>query len=288
MIERYAYASRAIIGGRDYQEDYCLADFIGFAGRPEGSDHQRSERTLAVVLADGMGGHVGGAEASRLACQAFLHSCKTSLEIGRERLNNAVMFANEYLRQAVLANPTLDTMGCTLVGAIFDPRGVEWASVGDSHLLLYRDNVLIKLNEDHSMAPVLDDLAARGLMDRREAKTSPRRHQLRSAMTGQAIDMVDLSKSVMPLQANDWVIMASDGLDSLTDSDLAELLGRNKMGSADTIAQAIVDAVCEIGEPYQDNTTVIAVHRNLMPGEETASLDNHTPRTVPLTARGRP
>ena len=89
----------------------------------------------------------------------------------------------------------------------FGPAGVEWVSVGDSPLLLFRQGEIALLNEDHSLAPELDRLAALGRMTPEEAKSDPRRHMLRSAVTGDELDLVDVSRRPLALEAGDYVIL---------------------------------------------------------------------------------
>ena len=66
-------------------------------------------------------------------------------------------------------------MGSTLIGAAFSEQGVEWISVGDSPLYLYRRGEIALLNEDHSLAPELDRLVAAGRLSPAEARRDPRR-----------------------------------------------------------------------------------------------------------------
>ena len=91
-------------------------------------------------------------------------------------------------------NPALNGMGCTLVGTAFGPAGVEWVSVGDSPMFLVRRGEIFLLNEDHSLAPEIDKLAAAGKMSWEDAQADPRRHFLRSALTGAEIDLIDRSR----------------------------------------------------------------------------------------------
>ena len=285
MIEHYAHASHAIKGGREYQEDSCL---FGLVGRQMHSDEAvAGDGALIAVLADGMGGHVGGAEASRIACQAFQSRFEASEGAYRDRLGLSLDAANAAIGAGVANDPTLDGMGCTLIGAFFDAEGVQWVSVGDSPLYLFREGGIFRLNDDHSMAPLLDDLANRGLMDRREARESPRRHQLRSALTGRPMELVDLPENGVLLQDGDWVIVASDGLDTLTDRELEAVLAEHRSDAPEELAQALIAAVEAVGDPFQDNTTVMAI-KPIPSSLSSSDRENETVRTVPLTWRNRP
>jgi serine/threonine protein phosphatase PrpC len=65
----------------------------------------------------------------------------------------------------------------------------------------------------------------------------------------------------MPLQAQagDVVLLASDGLCSLSDAEIVDILRRNREGSAEQMADALVSAVDSLGRPDQDNTTVVVL-----------------------------
>jgi protein phosphatase len=150
-------------------------------------------------------------------------------------------------------------MGCTLVGTVFRPAGVEWISVGDSPLFLLRKSEIVALNEDHSLAPEIDKLAAAGRMSWEDAKSDPRRHFLRSALTGADMELVDRSRRPLPLEPGDVVILASDGIHTLSEADIMRLVHENAARGSEAIADALLTAVEAVGDLYQDNTTVVVV-----------------------------
>ena len=86
----FEYASRASQGARSYQEDSASASEPGSAH----CTRRASARELTAVLADGMGGHVGGALASSTACQTFLRAYETSSGDVPARLDEALQLAN--------------------------------------------------------------------------------------------------------------------------------------------------------------------------------------------------
>src|SRR5579864_1167179 len=101
-------------GGRPYQED-------SWALRPLG------DGSLLAVVADGMGGHAGGAVASKLVVEAFL----AALERGRS-LAEALQEANQAVHKGAAGKPDLAGMGSTVVAAVVKDDEVRWISVGDS------------------------------------------------------------------------------------------------------------------------------------------------------------
>src|SRR5215472_18144774 len=105
-----ASAARATVGGRSGQEDA----FRLWPG--EGVVPPRAESGgLLAVLADGMGGHTGGAIAGQTACAAFADAFLASATPYAERLHTALHASNEALAREVDRNTALRGMGCTLV-----------------------------------------------------------------------------------------------------------------------------------------------------------------------------
>lgn len=257
----YEYARASTQGARNYQED-TAAVWPGEPGEPfmgtlaSSSCHDRS---LVAVLADGMGGHAGGALASRMVCEHFLGACVSRNGPVPDRLLEALQVANSAVAKKVAENPMLTGMGSTLIGARFGAEGVEWVSVGDSPLLLFRAGEIALLNEDHSLAPELDRLVAAGRMTPEEARHDPRRHMLRSAVTGEEIDMVDISRHPLKMELGDYVILASDGLHTLEGAEIARLIAAYGGAGAQAVARALIREVEQMREPHQDNATVIAV-----------------------------
>ena len=246
----FEHATRASKGARSYQEDAAEVR-LAPAGRAEG--------LLAAVLADGMGGHAGGALASGLACKFFLHAFTSSDGHVPARLDEALGLANDAIAKEVAENAALEGMGCTLVGAAFGPAGVEWVSVGDSPLFLVRKGEIVLLNEDHSLAPEIDKLAAAGKMSWEAARSDPRRHYLRSALTGGEIELIDRSRRPLALEGGDVVILASDGIQTLAQAEILQVVQRSARAGPDAIAAALLAAVEAAGEAYQDNATVAVV-----------------------------
>jgi PPM family protein phosphatase len=253
----FEYASRATKGARGYQEDAAVIQ-AGAGEQPPPAAGGNVE-ALTAVLADGMGGHAGGALASSTACNTFLRAYLSSPGDVPGRLDESLKLANAAIGQCVEENPALDGMGCTLVGTVFRPAGVEWISVGDSPLFLLRKSEIVALNEDHSLAPEIDKLAAAGRMSWEDAKSDPRRHFLRSALTGADMELIDRSRRPLPLEPGDVVILASDGIHTLSEADIMRLVHENAARGSEAIADALLTAVEAVGDLYQDNTTVVVV-----------------------------
>lgn len=264
----FQHAGRSDIGERARQEDaYGIKIFehslVGSdKGSESGSDGELDatrSMELIAVLADGMGGHVGGAKASKLTCSSFLKTYPKIDGPKDKRLLLSLDQSNKDIASEIEKDNELNGMGCTLIGVCVDRSGVHWVSVGDSLLYLFHNKKLSKLNEDHSLAPVLNDLVARGEMTSNEAAHHPKRNMLRSAITGDEIKLVDLNREAVPLSRGDWLILASDGLATLSNDQIAKLVVRNSTKGADQMAQALIAGVKKKDLEGQDNITVVAI-----------------------------
>ncbi len=225
---------------------------------PAAAGADKADRLIAV-LADGMGGHAGGAIASRLVCEAFLGSIVQAPGPNPERLRGGLEAANNALSAEVESQPALAGMGSTLIGTLFGHEGLEWVSVGDSPLYLYRAGEVALLNEDHSLAPALDQMAAEGRLTFEQARNDPRRHLLRSAVTGDELELVDLSKRALELRDGDYVVLASDGIHTLEPGEIARVITAYHADGCEAVAAALIRAVEQMRDPHQDNTTVAVV-----------------------------
>lgn len=239
------FDQKEFIGERELQEDYSVINFL------------KQQTELLFVLADGMGGHAGGEVASKTAVDTFV---KTFVEYPSEsipaKLGAALQQANNELSSIITAQPDLDGMGCTLVGMHIGSQGVNWISVGDSPLFLIRKNQIIRLNEDHSMAPLIEKSLLEGKISQEEANNHPHRHVLRSAVTGGELTLIDTPPNTYGLFAGDIVILASDGVLTLSDDEILRTVKGVNAVQADSISSAILLAVRAKRRQRQDNTTV--------------------------------
>ncbi|WP_120634891.1 PP2C family serine/threonine-protein phosphatase [Ruegeria sp. EL01] len=212
---------------------------------------------ILMLVADGMGGHAGGEVASNLALTAFkTHFVEGSVAPRpRDRLQDALTTANDALRQRIATQSDLKGMGCTLVAALKLGDRLVWVSVGDSSLFLLRDGRLKRLNADHSLYGELLQMVAAGQITQEEADGNPRRNALRSALMGDQISLTDVN--AIGLKPGDVVLACSDGLDTLTQSEITAILQRGKTRDMRGVASDLLNAVEAKGKPKQDNTTVV-------------------------------
>lgn len=226
-------------------------------------DAPPSGTRLVIVLSDGMGGHAAGDVASKTACATFLVELTRQKGDAVQCMGRALHAANDGIKRKVQETPRLSGMGATLVGVHFAASTVEWISVGDSPLFLWRRDQLARLNADHSLTPLLDQLVADGKMSAEDAKLDPRRHYLRSAITGEELDLIDTSQTALKLEPDDMILLASDGLLTLEEDQIREVMTAHRPGGIDAVADALMHAVDAAGDAHQDNTTLVLVGAQL-------------------------
>lgn len=238
------YAGNCIQGERNYQED----DFSFDNSQPD---------DFLMVLADGMGGHQGGEIASRCTVETFKnHYHAVSGQVAK-RLYKALLQANHQLVLKAQSQPKLKGMGCTLVGVTIHDNKLEWISVGDSPLWLYSTGRLRRLNADHSMKPFLQEQVKLGELTPQEAAIHPDRNMLLSALVGTQIDLIDQSSVPIKLHPGDHVLLASDGILTLSNAEIGKILA--KPFSAKNLVNKLLKAVETKAKLNQDNTTVLVV-----------------------------
>lgn len=247
-----------IIGARQEQQDSVRLLKMPCSNGPD---------ELLMIVADGMGGHEGGAVASSVAVDAFEQAMIRNL-VGdvSKRLALALEEANAAIRDAIWGNSELRGMGCTLVAVLLRGRQVQWISVGDSVLAEINEDGVHRLNADHSFAPLLDAQVARREITAQEAAASQQRHVLRSALTGGQIALID--EGCRGLTAGALVVAASDGVHTLQDSSLAEA-SRNAR-SPEMFVASVLAKITTSMESDQDNTAIAAAR---IPGAITRRIE---------------
>jgi serine/threonine protein phosphatase PrpC len=241
-------ATAQIRGARAYQEDTLAVQALAADGRAD---------ELLLVLADGMGGHAGGEVASGVVVEHFCTAYENSTGNVPVDLRSCLDVANEALANTAAEMPELSGMGTTLIGCVIREDQLYWISVGDSPLWVCREGMLQRLNADHSMVPLLDEMVRSGGMDKEAALVDVRRNMLLSAVAGTAIELVDLCAEPMRLHAGDIVILASDGVETLTGDELATVLKNPRDRSLQELAEDLTTSIEAVGHDGQDNASII-------------------------------
>ncbi len=169
-----------------------------------------------LVVADGMGGAAAGDLASTVAVAELQRA--DGRYHGNEMLQvlaATLQRANDRLAELVADDLTLDGMGTTVCGALFDGEQLGVVHIGDSRGYLRRDGVLRRITHDHSwVQSLVDD----GRITEAESLYHPHRSLLLKVLNGQPIAEPDLE--LVKVEAGDRLLFCSDGLCGLVTDDV--------------------------------------------------------------------
>ncbi len=203
------------------------------------------------AVADGMGGHKGGAVASDLAVRTLEENVRQSGGDAATRLARSVQAANRRIHELAQRDPELDNMGTTTSSLLFTGDRAVIAHVGDSRVYLVRGRRIVQLTDNHSF--VFQQLKA-GLITEEQAQRSPYRNIIMRGV-GIAADVEVDIVSVEVCSADTFVI-CSDGLSSLVrDEEIRQAVDDNFLHR---VPEVLVDLANERGG--NDNITVVVAY----------------------------
>jgi serine/threonine protein phosphatase PrpC len=249
---QFKIASLSDQGQRDYQQDAIIVEELG-------------EGLAFAALSDGMGGHAAGDIAATIAVDTIRAkllseiSDADNLEKLQKLFVDCVDAANKAISDHTEKDPETEGMGTTLVVAFVRDHKLYWLSIGDSPLYLWRNKKFYQLNQDHSMAPALDMMASKGLMTAEEARVHPNRNNLTSALNHQKPEMIDICETPLDLVPGDLILISSDGLQTMQDTEIAKTLNSSVDRDPQYICAALLGAVIDLADPDQDNIGVVAM-----------------------------
>lgn len=166
------------------------------------------------VVADGMGGHVAGDVASRIAVQTISERAGDGAAASLEGIEKAVKDANAAIHEKATSDPSLHGMGTTCTLVLVADSEIHIAHVGDSRAYLLRNNELSQLTEDHTL---VWRMVKEGRLRPEEAERHPQRSIITRTLG--VDDHVDVDILTIPIEENDRVLICSDGLSSMLDAD---------------------------------------------------------------------
>jgi serine/threonine protein phosphatase PrpC len=231
---RYTWATASHKGMvRDNNEDAIFPASSGDA----------QDQALAIV-ADGMGGHVAGEVASRIAI-----NIAASSDLGPA---DRVAAGNRAIREEVAREPSLEGMGTTMTLLSIEDETATIGHIGDSRAYLLRDGEFTQLTDDHTVAA---EYVAMGQLDPAEAAAHPQRHMLtRTLGLTRFVNVDEFKFDVAP---GDLILLCSDGLTEMVADDviaatIADLTPEeavwalvelaNEAGGVDNITVALIKA----------------------------------------------
>lgn len=226
-------------------------DYTGFYPPDKGRRHKLG---CLVVLADGMGGHRGGAEAARTAVDVLLETYyKSPASAIPPAIAEGFKAANSAVFEKSAADPTLHGMGCTLTAMAIKDKQLHFGHVGDSRGYRFSKGRVEQLTEDHSLVA---SLVKAGVITKEEARTHPDSHIITRAIGLQESVEVSQNETPVVLEKGDYLLICCDGLwETVTDDAMMETITRLKEPSK--ICASLVEQANANGGP--DNITVLVV-----------------------------
>lgn len=207
-----------------------------------------------LAVCDGMGGAKAGSVASMTAVDTFIQCVAGHMANRRDKtpLDDAVrdgaMQANAIVYERSLADLACEGMGTTLVAALVTTKSCRVVNIGDSRAYLISGGTITQVTRDHSF---VEDLVERGIINREEARTHPRKNIITRAVGVEPIVECDVFS--LKLKRGDVLLLCSDGLSNqVTDEEMLGAVSQNK--ELAYAAQVLVSLALERGAP--DNVTV--------------------------------
>ncbi len=206
------------------------------------------------VVADGMGGHAGGQEASRIATKLISAYLDEHWEAAVESpllLEQAIIEANEGILADQVAHPERGDMGTTVV-VLMVRQAQPWCGhIGDSRFYRLRTAQLEQITEDQTWvarAMKVGDLSPE------EARVHPWRHVLAQCLGRR--DLHEIEVQPVEVKAGDRLLLCSDGLtEEVPDTEIQGCLSRDQ--PCDQIAKTLIETAKNNGG--SDNITVVVV-----------------------------
>jgi protein phosphatase len=216
-------------------------------------------RGMMFAIADGMGGHVGGFKASRMACQGLLDYYRGKMDVikgvsyAEFRLNlleKVILNTHKKIQKYAWKNEEYEGMGTTLSVIVLLEDVALLAHVGDSRIYRFRESSLEQLTEDHTMAQLSVEM---GYLRPEDVSNSPLRHFLVQSV-GAGLD--EVQTRIEKTKSGDVFMLCSDGLHNMvSDDEIQNIILKHP--DVNGICDLLVRAALDRGG--RDNVTVIVV-----------------------------
>ena len=250
---------------RTIDEDSILAADLSFGV------NSKSSKFLLLAVADGMGGHAKGEEASKIALNAIARTVIPELFNDTpftELLEKGIQNANQNILDYTAKYPESSGMGTTSVCAVVKGNEVHLANVGDSRAYVVSDDEIRVVTKDHSYVQALVD---EGKITQAQAREHPKKNIITKAVG--ISPSVEADKSILTLGSDESLLLCCDGVIAhLPDEDIHKII--NDSPDPQSACQKIVDTANERGG--SDNISLIILSAGGPDTKENESDDSPT------------
>jgi serine/threonine protein phosphatase PrpC len=236
---------------RTIDEDSILVADLSFGINSE------SEKFLLLAVADGMGGHAKGEEASKIALNTLTKTIIPELfgdTSFTELLENGIKNANQEILDYTTKNPESSGMGTTTVCALVKGNDIHLVNVGDSRAYVISNDEIRRVTKDHSYVQALID---EGKITEEEAREHPQKNVITKAVG--IMESVEPDTMKLTLDNDESLLLCCDGVIAhLNDEDIHKIICN--ASNPQNACQQIVDLANERGGT--DNISLIILSSN--------------------------
>jgi len=227
--------------------DYAIKSHVGYI-REHNEDSYLSNPDLGLwIVADGMGGHLGGEIASKIVVEGLDDALQKGITL-KEAIRKVHV---EILETAEKTDK--NSMGSTVVGLQIkkDRYRIFW--IGDSRAYIWDGNRLERLTKDHSL---VQEMVNNGIISDDEARINPKRNVITRALGMHVSPEVEIIEG--DLIEGACFLLCTDGLNSeLHDDEIAYIFKHDKNPS-ETL-KLLLNSVLQKGG--HDNITVAIIKK---------------------------
>ena len=252
---RYQVAQYSLRGGRKSNQDRVA--------------YLERENSVLMIVADGLGGHKGGALAAetlvQVATRAFQNIKHPVISRPSAFLALTIMQAHRAIQVRGLAHIPPITPRTTCVMCLVQNGYAYWAHVGDSRLYHFRNKQVLKRTLDHT---TIEQFHTDGLLSEEEMHTHPEKSHLLKCLGGGGKPSISLGAETL-LERNDVLLLCSDGLwEAFTPDELIAYLQAKSL--EETVEIMLHDAEDKMGSSC-DNLSAACLR-----------WEDHIPASMPL------
>ena len=219
-----------------------------FGKFPEDNSNMYQPKGVLFIIADGMGGHTGGKEASQVAVDVVSQEYYSfSSDVITSALLYAYKTANLKINQSSADSPQFRKKGTTCSALVLENDKAHIAHVGDSKIYKITDENIIQLTNDHTE---VGEMLRKKILSEEEARNHPSKSVLVRAMGIEADVEVDLIENIS-INSGDCFVLCSDGLGKVNEEEIKQIVLNNSEVDA---CKQLVSLANERGG--HDNVTV--------------------------------
>jgi len=251
---------------RTIDEDSILAADLSFGINSE------NEKFLLLAVADGMGGHAKGEEASKIALNTLTKSVVPELfgdKSFTELLENGIKNANQEILDYTSKNPESSGMGTTTVCALVKGNDVHLANVGDSRAYVISNDEIRRVTKDHSYVQALID---EGKITEEESREHPQKNVITKAVG--IMESVEPDTMKLTLDNDESLLLCCDGVIAhLPDEDIHKII--RDENNPQNACQQIVDLANERGGTDNISLIILSSKNEDVADDESPTIINN-------------